>query len=214
MQVDVSNTVLMLMDMQNDFCHPDGVFARNGFGHMVASADEIAPRIYEVTKAAKEAGIPVVTTKLTVLTDRDGRGIGLGQFRQNLQDFMVHEGFREGTWGQQVLDRFLEPEVKPDYDVRKWGHSAMYLTELEKVLQALGARTLIFVGLGTNGVVEGTARDAVSRALKVVTVEDCVTAPIRELHEGGLKSLAHIGDVVSSDEVLDALRAARPAVVT
>lgn len=208
---DPTDTVLMLMDMQNDFCHREGVFARNGFDHMPAAAEAITPRIAEVTAASRRGGIPIVATKLLVLTDLDGKGIGLSQFRANLQAFMVNEGFREDSWGHDMIDEFKRPETRPDYQVRKWGHSAMYLTELEKVLQALGRSTLVFVGLGTNGVIEGTARDAVSRGYRVIVLGDCATAPIEELHRGALRSLDHLGTVTDADTYLGWLGAAKAA---
>ncbi|HEY1688844.1 MAG TPA: cysteine hydrolase [Solirubrobacteraceae bacterium] len=203
--IDLDGAVLMLMDMQNDFCHEEGVFARNGFGHMPAGAKAITPKIEAIAKACKRLRIPIVATKLLILDDLDGKGIGLSQFRPNLQEFMVNEGFRKDSWGHDMTDEFKADDTKPDYEVRKWGHSAMYLTELEKVLQAIGAKTLIFVGLGTNGVIEGTARDAVSRGYKVIVVGDCATAPIQELHEGALRSLDHLGKVIDSQTLLSEL---------
>lgn len=208
MSADGDGTVLMVMDLQNDFCHPDGVYGRGGkgFSHVPAAAAPLVPRILELMAACREAQVPIVATKLLVLADRDGRAIGLEHFRTDLQALFATEGFRRGTWGQDLIDEVKEA-VLPDFEVNKWGHSAMYLTELEKVLRALGAHHLIFVGLATNGVVEGTARDAVSRGWQVTTVTDCVTAPNPALHEASLRNLGHIGTLTTASDVLATLGA-------
>jgi ureidoacrylate peracid hydrolase len=188
-------TALMVMDMQRDFCDRDGVFARNGFSP--EAIEQIIPTVARVMQACKDARIPIVATKLTVLEDMDGRGMGLGHLNE-LRPFLKTTGFRDGTPGQQVIPRL----PRPDYEVRKWGYSAMYLTELEKVLRSLQVKRLVFMGIATNGVVEGTARDAVAREWDVTTLRDCVAGYNQELHEASLRNLANIGEVISSEEFL------------
>ncbi|MBI2166470.1 MAG: cysteine hydrolase, partial [Chloroflexi bacterium] len=153
--------VLMVLDMQNDFCSKEGVFARNGFD--VGPIEPIVPRIARVMIACRQKHIPIVASQLTVLEDLEGKAMGLGHLR-TLRPFLQKDGFRAGTWGHETIDAL----PKPDYKVRKWGYSAMYLTEMEKVLRSLGATTLVFTGIATNGVVEGTARDAAAREWEVL----------------------------------------------
>jgi ureidoacrylate peracid hydrolase len=192
---DPKTTVLMVMDMQRDFCDRDGVFARQGFD--VSAIEGIIPALTRVMQACKQRRIPMVATVLTVLLDLDGRAMSLGHLN-TLRPFLRTEGFREGSPGHEVIPQL----PRPDYQVRKWGHSAMYLTELEKVVRCLGARDLVFTGIATNGVVEATARDAVAREFHVTTLRDCVTGYNRELHEASLKNLSFIGRAISSDEFL------------
>jgi nicotinamidase-related amidase len=195
MPYDPKTTVLMVMDMQRDFCNRDGVFARNGFD--VSPIEAIVPAIARVMQACQARRVPTVATKLTVLTDLDGQPMTLGHLNQ-LRPFLRTEGFREASPGQAIIPQL----PRPDYEVRKWGHSAMYLTELEKVIRSLRARDLVFVGIATNGVVEATARDAVAREFHVTTLRDCVTGYSRELHEASLKNLAFLGRMLTSDEFL------------
>jgi ureidoacrylate peracid hydrolase len=195
MPYDRKSTVLMVMDMQRDFCDRDGVFARHGSD--VTSIEAMVPTLARVMQACKERRIPIVATKLTVLLDLDGRAMTLGHLN-TLRPFLKAEGFREGSRGQEVIPQL----PRPDYEVRKWGHSAMYLTELEKIIRCLGARDLVFTGIATNGVVEATARDAVAREFHVTTLRDCVTGYNLELHEASLKNLGFIGRLATSDEFL------------
>ena len=196
-----SRTVLLVMDMQHDFCDRSGVFARHGFDVSVIEA--IVPRIAEVMRACNAARIPIVATKLTILQDIDGTAMGLGHLRQ-LRPFLALEGFREGSIGQALHGGL----PRPDYEVRKWGHSAMFQTELEKLLRSLNATDLVFTGIATNGAVEATARDAVVREYHVHTLSDCVAAYDPELHLASLKNLGFIGSLKTSDSFLRLLAGA------
>lgn len=187
----MGRTVLMVMDMQRDFCRRDGVFARNGFS--VEAIQAIVPAVARVMHECRRRRIPIIASKLTVLEDLDGKAMGLGHLA-TLRPFLAEGGFRAGTPGHELL-----PELpRPDYEFRKWGYSAMYQTELEKILRALGTETCVFTGIATNGVVEGTARDASMREYQVVTLSDCVAGYRQELHEASLKNLANIGTVTTS----------------
>ena len=190
--------ILMVMDMQNDFCSREGVFARNGFG--VEGIEAIVPSIKAVMDACLGTRIPIVATRLTILEDLDGKAMGLGHLR-TLRPFLAGEGFRAGTWGHDNI-----PDLpKPNYAVRKWGYSALYQTELAKILTSLGGKTLVFTGIATNGVVEGTARDAGMREFEIVTLSDCVAGYNQKLHEASLLNLGNIGAVIPSKEFLAAI---------
>lgn len=191
-------TILMVMDMQRDFCDSDGAYARHGFD--VTPAQPLVPRITKVMEAFRARRWPIVATQLTILTDLDGNAIGLGHLRE-LRPWMVTEGFRPGEKGHNLITAL----PKPDYAVRKWDYSAMFQTELEKLLTALGTERLIFTGIATNGVVEGTARDAIMRGWHVVTLSDCVAGFNQKLHEASLVNLANIGKVITSGEFLASL---------
>jgi nicotinamidase-related amidase len=197
----MNRPVLMVMDMQRDFCDPEGAYARHGFD--VRPVEPLIPRIARVMEACRSLRIPIVATQLTVLTDIDGKAMGLGHLRE-LRPWMVDEGFRAGSWGQAIVDGL----PVPDYLVRKWGYSAMYQTELEKILASLGAQTLLFTGIATNGVVEGTARDAIMRGWHVVTLTDCVASFSEKLHDASIANLGNIGRLATMDEVLAELAAA------
>lgn len=192
--VVAGDVTLLVLDFQNDFAHPDGTYGRNGFAHVPESARTVLPNVLRAWEAARSARIPVVTAGLTVLTSLEGDAIGIEQFRPALRQLFAREGFRSGSWGERLIDELPEP----DYHVRKWGHSAMYLTDMEKILRALDRRVLVIAGLGTNGVVEGTARDAVARGFDIVVLEDAVVAPDARLHAGALASLEHLGRLMTS----------------
>ena len=195
--------ILMVMDMQNDFCNREGAFARAGFS--VEGIEAIVPTVKTVIEACAEVRIPIVATRLTILEDLDGKAMGMGHLR-TLRPFLVESGFRAGTWGHEGIPELPEP----DYAVRKWGYSAIYQTDLEKILTALGGKTLIFTGIATNGVVEGTARDANMRGFEIVTLSDCVAGYNQKLHEASLLNLGNIGTVMPAADFLAAVPSLAP----
>lgn len=190
---------LMVMDMQNDFCRTEGVFARNGFS--VEAIERIIPSIKKVMQACKKLRIPIIASKLTILTNLDGESMGLGHLK-TLRPFLAEDGFRAGTWGHEVIEEL----PRPDYEIRKWGYSAIYQTEMEKILQSLDLKTLIFTGIATNGVVEGTARDASMRGWEVITLSDCTAGYLQKLHEASLLNLDNVGSVMTSDMAIEKLQ--------
>ncbi len=56
-------------------------------------------------------------------------------------------------------------------------------TDLDRFPTIRSVRTLVLTGAGTNGVVEGTAREASDRGYRVVVLKDCCGALTDEEHE-------------------------------
>ena len=52
--LDPKTTALMLIDMQNDFLHPEGAYGRAGQKSEAIAA--LAPRLVKVAKAMRQAG--------------------------------------------------------------------------------------------------------------------------------------------------------------
>lgn len=184
---------LLVIDIQNDNCHPNGIY--NIHGLFSPNVVKIIPNIVETVHFCKKNQIPIIATQLTVLEDINKNAIGLGSF-QNIRPFLHKEGFREKTWGHEILEELPEP----NYKVKKWGLSAFYQTELEKYLAALEAETLILTGFTTNGSVETLAREAIGRCYKIVTLTDCVATYSDSLNQASLTNLGSFGKIILSKE--------------
>lgn len=185
--------VLLVLDLQNDLCHPDGVYAKHGL--FSTHVQSILPNITNTVLFCHKNNIPVIATQLTVLTDLEGQGIGLG-YVQKMRPFLVKEGFREGSWGHDLLEGI--PEIK--YRVKKWSTSAFYQTELSHYLSTFSCQQIILAGFPTNGTIETTAREALSRNLKILTLTDCVAGYSESLHQASLTNLGAFGEIISSKE--------------
>ncbi|SRR5712692_4197872 len=194
---------LLVIDLQNDFLHPDGKFASGLPGRSlpeIAQEKNLTGIANKVITAARAATVPIIYVKHAYRPDyadlpRNVRVFASMRERQGLQD---------GSWGADFLDA-VKP-APPDFVVTKTRVSSFYATSLAGILRALGTTCLIVMGVVTNGAVEGTVRDAADRGYDIVLVEDGCIASTEEAHRaaaGGLMAL--LTTVVKSDEVVQAL---------
>ncbi|MEL7624026.1 MAG: isochorismatase family protein [Clostridiales bacterium] len=93
----------------------------------------------------------------------------------------------EGTWGADIIKE-LAPHPQ-DYVVKKGYFNGFIQTELQEVLDQLGADTLIFVGWRTHVCITQTAIEAFHRGYRVIIALDGVNSTTREEHEFGLRTL-------------------------
>ena len=113
-------TVVVVIDPQNDFLHPEGWYATHDIdiAHMRRSVEPTK----RLAAAAREKRIPVVWTRHGFRDERDG-GV-LVQHRP----FLKEGGLRIGSWGYQILDE-LAPQPD-DWFVEKNRLSAFFNTNL------------------------------------------------------------------------------------
>ncbi|WP_407562383.1 cysteine hydrolase family protein [Streptomyces sp. 184] len=196
-----ATTALVVIDVQNDYCHPDGVFAAAGLA--VDDLDGLVERVNALVAAARTGGRPVVWVRMEWADDA---GVGLLAERS---PFLRERGLRRGTWGAEPvagLDR------RPgDHEVVKPRFSAFHRTSLDDLLARLGVGTLVVAGVRTDFCVESTVRDAFFRDLRVVVARDAVAGYVEELHTASLRLMGTVfADVVGGEQAAGLL-AGRPA---
>jgi ureidoacrylate peracid hydrolase len=200
--VDPAATAVIVVDMQNDFIHPEGSNAKAGSDTSAGIA--MAPRLQKLLDAARAVGTAVIFIQCihTDETDSDawvGRGNGRSM-----------KTCREGTWG---IEFYGVAPVGDEPVVIKHRYSAFIGTRLDSVLRTFKTKNLIMTGVGTNVCVESTARDGFMLDYNIVFTSDCTAAGKPSLHEGTLENMRrHFGTVASSDEIMAAW-AALPAPV-
>lgn len=199
-QFDFSRPAVMVVDMQNDFCHKNGAYHRNDpQTFKVSGTQAMIPTLKRFLGEARGKRIPVVYVKYFI--DADGRDAGLGV---KARPFLLKEGLRRDTWGGEIVEG-LEPSEN-DFVVEKPRYSAFYNTNMEVVLRGLKVETLFFTGVATNVCVESSIRDAFFRDYKCVLVEDCCRAWTEEAQNASIMNIIHgFGMVMTSDEVLASL---------
>ncbi len=193
------STGLLLVDLQNDFLHPEGAYGRAG-----QSAPEIAAlpgRLAPLAAALRAAGGWIVSTLFTLVPGRDGKPF-ISAHLKELRPFLGKGDFCPGAWGHQVVDE-LQPA---DLTVEKVAYSAFYMTRLEWVLRRAGIETLIVGGIVTNGGVASTVRDAHVRDLRTIVLADGCAAFRPEVHEAALADLATVSQIATCAEVLGKLQ--------
>lgn len=196
---------VIVVDMTNDFGHPDGVYPRHGASCETLRA--LIDPVRRILEAAHGAGVPTIAVNQVIYAGRSGRHVTGGGMVE-ARPWLADEGLRPGTWGAQLVDDL----PRTDFALEKPRASGFYATPLDVLLRGLDTKTVIIVGAYTNQCVVSTARDAWARDFKVVVVTDGVTAFDEALHRATLESLKPLSTQLTSDQVLEMLgKAAAPA---
>ncbi len=187
MRFDPDSTAVVVVDMQNGFCHPDGsLYAPNSEAAIGPCAEAVA--------AAREAGAEVVFTRDVHPPEQfDGN-----HYYDEFDRWGEH--VVEGTWDARIVDE-LEP-ADGEHVVEKHTYDAFYRTDLEGHLDSHGVDDLLICGTLANVCVLHTAGSAGLRDYRPVLLEDavgCIEADHREY------ALEHadwlFGEVRSLDDV-------------
>jgi len=199
------NRALLVVDMQNGFCHPEGSFARIGLG--LESADTAVRNAAVAVGQARQAGLPVVFTRHLYRPGRADEGRAL---KHNSAALAGVNGLAAGTWDADVV---AELGCRPgDLIVDKVRFDAFQWTSLEPLLGGLGVAELVVCGVVTNICVETTIRSAFMRDFPVIMLADCCAAATRRLHELSVEVLAayRLAEIASITEGFDVGAAAVP----
>ncbi len=217
-EFDLARTAVVVIDMQNDFGSPGGMFDRAGID--ISGIQAAVPPTANVIAAARAAGIRVVYIKMEHRPDLSDAGpvdaphwikhlpLSVGQTVVNSNE---EEGriLIQGTWNTEIVD-----DLKPqdgDIIVSKHRYSAFFQTDLDMILRTLGVRHLVVTGCTTSICVESTVRDAMYRDYSCLVVEDCTAEPIgqglpRSNHEASILVMETLfGWVSDSSKLLEAL---------
>ncbi|MEP3115980.1 cysteine hydrolase [Nisaea sp.] len=198
-EFDPKTTALLLVDMQNDFLHPDGAYARGGAG-----AAEIAalPEVLKpVADRMREVGGWIVSTHFTLVPGREGEPFISPHLKQ-LRPFLRKGDFAPGSFGQDLIEGLAPADIK----VEKVAFSAFYMSRLEWVLNRAGIDHLIVGGIVTNGGVASTVRDAHVRDYHVTVLSDGCAAFSPEVHETNIAALKSVAGIEICASVIGRLQ--------
>lgn len=180
LELDLAKTAFLVIDMQNDFCHPDGWVGHTGKDVSKARIP-IAP-LQKLLPEVRKLDIPIVWVNwcnradlLNVSASRKhaykptGEGVGLGDpLPANQARVLV-----KGSWGAEVID---ELDHKPDdIHVDKYEMSGFWNTHLDSILRNLGKTTLFFTGLNADQCVMATLQHASFIGYDCILLGDCTS---------------------------------------
>jgi ureidoacrylate peracid hydrolase len=185
---------LLVVDVQNDFCSPDGYFAR--VGNDVSAVAAMMERLHALIDAARAAGALVVFVQAIY----DEHVLSAPWRERNIRRNLEVPRCITGSWGAELY------EVKPqpgDVVVRKHRYSAFVDTELDMILRARGIETLVMTGVASNVCVESTARDGFMKDYYIVFTSDASATTSPAVHEATLQNVRdYFGVVASAAEVI------------
>ena len=184
----MNNTALLLVDLQNDFIHADGAYARAGQGN--ASIAALPGRLKPLVERVRGAGGLVIATLFTLVPGRGGEPI-ISPHLKALRPFLAKGDFAPASWGQQLVD-----ELSPaDFTVEKLAYSAFYMTRLEWILRKTAIEHIYVGGIVTNGGVASTVRDAHVREFELTVLEDGCAAFSADIHRAAIEGLRPVAAI-------------------
>ncbi len=178
LKLDLSRTAIVVIDMQNDFCHPDGWLASIGVDVEPARAP-IAP-LTELLPRLRQQDVPVIwlnwgnrpdllniSPALQAVYDPEGKCVGLGApLPSNGAPIL-----QAGSWAAATVDE-LTPAPR-DIQVDKYRMSGFWDTPLDSILRNLGVTTLLFAGVNSDQCVMCTLQDANFLGYDCIMLDDC-----------------------------------------
>lgn len=191
-------SVLMVVDMQNDFVQEGAIM-------QVKEAGRQVPRIKGLIAKCRELGVPIIYT--IQKTDAVYCPLEVVTF-----PWLKEAGMREGSDGSKVFQE-LAP-LPGDMIIYKRRFSAFYNTDLEIILKNIRGTscpvdTVIICGTVTNVCCESTARDAYFRDYKVVFGSDINSAHDIEAHNATLRNMEIFGRVMDCETIIKSLEDGR-----
>lgn len=188
---DPSTAAVVVVDAQNDFCHPDGLLARQG--RDVARVQPSLQRLVDFLEQARRIRVPIYF----VQNIHDPASDTL-EWRARHADEGRAQSCQKGSWGAE----FCQVAPTGDEVVVKSRYSAFIDTDLKDRLEAAGRRSLLFTGFTTSVCVESSLRDAVCHNFLVTLVEDCCGAYSERAHQRAVDAVTlGFGLVSTSDRI-------------
>lgn len=176
--LDLARTACLVVDMQNDFCHPDGWLASIGVD-VTPARSPIQP-LKKLLPKLRQIDVPIlwvswgnrpdllnISPALRHVYNPTGSGVGLG-------DPLPKSGapvLSKDSWAAAVVDEL--PQETGDIRVDKYRMSGFWDTPLDSILRNLGKTTLLFAGVNADQCVLCTLQDANFLGYDCILLRDC-----------------------------------------
>lgn len=191
----MTKPVLLLVDLQNDFLHPDGAYGRAQCKSKAIAA--LPAKLAPLAEAVRRKGGLIIATLFTLVPGAGGEPM-ISPHLKALRPFLKKGDFLPGGWGQQLVEE-LQPA---DIAVEKIAFSAFYMSRLEWVLRKAGVEHMFVGGIVTNGGVASTVRDAHVRDIDCTVLQDGCAAFSDEVHNAAIEGLRPVAKITAIAEAM------------
>jgi nicotinamidase-related amidase len=195
LQIDVSRSALVIIDMQRDFLEPGGFGA--ALGNDVSLLKAAVKPIRNVLNAARETGVLVIHTReghRPDLADAPPLKVDRGDPKTRIgAPGPMGRILVRGEPGHDIIAELYPVAGEPVID--KPGKGAFYQTDLELMLKNRGIETLMVCGVTTEVCVNTTIREANDRGFRCIALSDCCASYFPAFHAAGLAMIKAQGGI-------------------
>jgi biuret amidohydrolase len=205
MTLDISTTALVITDPQLDVLAADGKLA--DLLHPQVEKRGVVAHLRQLRDHAERLGVPVVYSTL----EHGAKTVAAPPTNAPVYAMITDRGaMRPGAGGD--IHPQLVPTDKTALATPRTGMMAFGVTDIDQLLRARGAKTLVMAGMVLNLCLESNVRAAVDHGYEVVVVSDATATISDEAHEATLASLGFIAQrILTTEEVLAELTQAAAA---
>jgi len=205
--IDPSDTVLLVIDMQN------ATGNRNmGLGKLMSDAGKASDASFRFDRIDNLL-VPKINALLDSFRANNANiiyityGAELGDARDvpdHMKPIVVATNNIIGREEHEIVEALTPHEG--ELVLNKTTQGAFKSTKIDTVLRALKAKTVVCVGVSTNNCVAMTAMEACDSQYKVVVVSDATGTDSDEMQESTLKMLGRLwARVMTTSEVIESL---------
>ena len=168
-------TAMLIIDMQNDFVHPQGLSGRMGYSSLTEEdLGMLIENNQHLLRAVRQKGMPVLFVR--VINRRDMLDKASPIMESDPKPIPAEEDNKiAGTWGAQIIDGLDVHEE--DFIVTKNGRSAFFGTNLHRTLRNLKVTRCITTGGAAHGCMEDTVREGAGLGYAFTIVPDATYKP-------------------------------------
>lgn len=199
MQLVGHRTAVVVVDMQNDFCSPDGAMA--SLGADVSANAALAERLPRFLDEARARGALIVWVRQAAREEL------VSEARRNRARAMGRSATAiaaAGSWGAELASGLVP--APDDVEIEKTRYSAFVGTTLHNLLRARERDQLIVCGTAANVCVDSTIRDAYMADYSVAMGSDLVGWTREDLARSAIANLEfYFCDVATSEELLESM---------
>ena len=194
----MTETALLLLDLQNEMVDPAGKVGGGGLAKVVADRDVLA-NARKALAAARARGLTIAHVRLGFRPDyADSLSVAprVGKLKASGAAVL-------GTWGCEFPAEVAPLPSEPVFT--KQCVNPFFNTPLLVWLLQQGVTNLVIGGVATNLVVEATARYADDAGFAVTVLEDCCASPNPAWHQFAIENMLPLfGRVMSTAGFADA----------
>jgi nicotinamidase-related amidase len=180
--IDKSRTALIVIDMQNDFCHSQGWLASIGVD--ISPARKPIEPLNRLLPKLRASSVPIIwlnwgnrpdklnlSPSLLHVYNSNGISTGLGDALEHSPGTTPSRVLEKNAWSAAVVDELNQRDE--DIHIDKFRMSGFFDTCLDSVLRNLDIKTLLFAGVNADQCVLATLMDANFLGYDCVFLEDC-----------------------------------------